>query len=343
MRLLADALHARGRRVTVLAPDQDGAAAYDLGLPYAVRRYRGRSHAEKLVGIWARCLLRESGNDYTVAALWFPSGLSASLVPAIRRGKLGILVHGSEVCRPPGFKQALMKETLTRADAVIVNSSFTKALVTEAGVERAVHIIPCGVEEFEVEIGLSGSPIILAVGRLIERKGFDRLLDAMLLVLQERPDAICEIVGDGPDRSRLERQARALGILKSVHFLGMLDDPALRKRYARASCFALPVRRQGYDVEGFGIVYLEAAMAGLPVIGGRDSGACDAIADGETGFIVDGTNPVEIANALLALLGDPERARKMGLRGRQRALRGFTWAENARRIDDIMTASGGSR
>jgi phosphatidylinositol alpha-1,6-mannosyltransferase len=120
---------------------------------------------------------------------------------------------------------------------------------------------------------------------------------------------------------------------RHVSFLGDISDDQLRDAYARAWCFALPTRRVGTgDVEGFGIVYLEAAMAELPSVGGLNSGAEDAIADGKSGLLVDGSDPAAIASAIGYLLSDPDRARALGRFGRSRALTEFSWRLGARKI-----------
>jgi phosphatidylinositol alpha-1,6-mannosyltransferase len=221
---------------------------------------------------------------------------------------------------------------------VIANSSYTRRLAVSVGVARQITVVPCGVEDFAVSGSVAVAPTVLAVGRLVRRKGFDRLIEAMAIVLQTLPDAVCEIVGDGPERDALLRLADRLGVAHAVHFLGPVEDAELYRAYARAWCFALPVRRYGNDVEGFGLVYLEAAIAALPSIGGRDSGAAEAIVDSQTGIIVDGRDCKEIARAVVTLLQDREFAKEMGRLGRARALREFSWLENARRIDDAMTA-----
>jgi phosphatidylinositol alpha-1,6-mannosyltransferase len=124
----------------------------------------------------------------------------------------------------------------------------------------------------------------------------------------------------------------SLGIRDRVVFHGKASDQDLQAAYARAWCFSLPVRRIGSDVEGFGIVYLEAAMAQLPCIGGRDSGATDAVADGQSGLLVDGTDVRQITEALRSILLDPERAMSMGQVGQRRAEADFQWPDAAKRI-----------
>jgi phosphatidylinositol alpha-1,6-mannosyltransferase len=168
------------------------------------------------------------------------------------------------------------------------------------------------------------------VGRLVARKGVDRLIEALALLPQS--DAVLHVVGDGPQRAALEALATTAGVRERVIFSGAVDDAARDRALGEAWCFAMPSRAEGGDVEGFGIVYLEAAMAGVPAIGGRGSGADEAIAHGETGLLVDGRDARALAAALERILDDREGAAAMGAAARQRALRSFSWQRNARAV-----------
>jgi phosphatidyl-myo-inositol dimannoside synthase len=314
---LARELTAQGMRVRVVVPPR--------GLPRIARMLIG---ALLLPPAHFR-----TADEWTIASAWFPAGLIAALLPRALRGKLMILAHGSEVAARSGsLRDRLLRFTLARADRVIANSAMTAARTALYGVNGTLAIVPCGVDARTIERAPADLPTILFVGRLVSRKGLDRVIEA-LPALCERFGAVrLEIVGDGPDRLRLQQLAARLQLGDAVQFFGAVDDAERDRAYARAWCFAMPARTEGVDVEGFGIVYLEAAMAGLPAIGGRGSGAEDAIVDGNTGIIVDGRNTAAVEAALASLIADPQRARAMGEAARERALRDFTWAENARRI-----------
>jgi phosphatidylinositol alpha-1,6-mannosyltransferase len=340
MRKLADAMHDLGRWPLVVAPAAPGDADYDAALPFPVVRFAGTSKIERLAReIAALSQRRSTAPDYTISALWFPGAFAASLVPQARRGKLGIITHGSEILRPRGLKHLLMRSVLTRADVVVANSDYTRDLVNAGGVSRAVETVGCGVDDFLAPGPRSASPLVLAVGRLIPRKGFDHLIAAMPIIRAAVPDARCEIFGDGPQRRDLEALARSLDLESVVYFSGAGTDEELRAAYGRAWCFALPCRREGNDVEGFGIVYLEAGIASLPVVGGAASGAAGAIIDGQTGYLVDGTSLEAIAKAVVRLLQDRTLTERMGASGRHRALSEFSWHAIARRIDDLMLSA----
>ena len=237
-----------------------------------------------------------------------------------------------------------MRYVFAHADAIVANSRFTRDLLIQAGVERRVSVVHLGIDDAPIDRARAVQPTILSVGRLVPRKGFDKVIEALPQVLAAFPAARYEIVGSGPQQAELEALAVRCGVRGRVDFLGPLADAHLQAAYGRAWCFALPVRAEGDDVEGFGLVYLEAAIARLPAIGGRGSGADDAIEPGQTGLLVDGTSSEEVAAAILTLLRDPARAAIMGEHGRARALEQFRWQQTAAAIAGLMHGtSGGER
>ena len=261
---------------------------------------------------------------------WFPAGLVGVAIPRRLRGRLAILVHGSELAARSGsFRKLLMHAVFKRADRIIANSRFTAKRVGECGLKGSVSIVPCGVDATKLSRTPAHVPTILFIGRLVARKGCDHLIDALPRVRRKLGDVRLEIIGNGPDKERLAALAAHLDVQQCVEFLGNVPDEQRSEALSRAWCFAMPARDEHGDVEGFGIVYLEAAMAGLPAIGGKGSGAEDAIVDGITGFLVDPNDQMAITDALIDLLSEPERARAMGDAGRERALSHYTWRHNA--------------
>ncbi len=165
------------------------------------------------------------------------------------------------------------------------------------------------------------------------------VLRALPRILHEMPDVKYRIVGDGPERTRLLRLAEELDVRRSVDFAGPVDDVALMDYYRTCDIFVMPSREatDGSDIEGFGIVFLEANLFGKPVIAGRSGGILDAVVDGQTGLIVDPMNIDEIADSVLTLFKDPVFARQLGQQGRERALRDFTYERIARQAALIMS------
>ncbi len=326
---LASALADAGDRVSLIEPGPDTDKP-DTRIDY--RRFGGRGRLGAVLGAFASyaSALVATKHKTTIASIWFPSGLIAAILPRPLRGKLGILAHGTEIAPSrTGLRRSLMRWTFARADVVFANSALTRRLLAEAGVTRNVRIALCGVDPKPLRRAPADTPTLLMVGRLVPRKGFDRTIEAMPAIVAAVPGARLRIVGGGSEREALVRLAQMNGSAPQVDFLGALDDERLADEYARAWCFAMPARRIADDVEGFGIVYLEAAVAGIASIGGLESGAVDAISDGETGMLVDGDDPTDIARAAIELLSDRTRAEALGKSARERALADFTWAKNA--------------
>jgi phosphatidylinositol alpha-1,6-mannosyltransferase len=332
---LAEHLQASGAQVTVVAPATEGSAASDAGRRYRVVRVPCRGRISAVLYLLGGLLFArlKAPDEVSVASSWFPAGVAAALLPRTFRGRLAVLAHGTELAsRGNVARSVLMRWVFRRADIVIANSRFTARRARAAGVRGAIGVAYCGVDPATVPRLPAAEPTILSVGRLIARKGFDRTIEAVALLSERFPALRYELAGDGPDRTRLEALARDFRVTGHVRFLGEIDDAALRSAYERAWCFAMPSRTDGDDVEGFGIVYLEAAMAALPVVAGRGSGAAEAVVDKVTGLLVDPGDPHAIAAALHELLADPEHARSLGEAGRARALADFTWEHNARTV-----------
>jgi phosphatidylinositol alpha-1,6-mannosyltransferase len=177
-------------------------------------------------------------------------------------------------------------------------------------------------------------PLVLGVSRLVPRKGFDVLVDAVAGL----PDVQLAIAGAGRDRGRLERRTQHRGIADRVRFLGRVpDDDSFPQLYACADVFAMPCRDRwrGLEAEGFGIVFLEAAAAGVPAVAGRSGGSHEAVVDGETGFVVDG-RAIDVRAALGALLADDDLRRRMGAAARARAVMEFSYETLAARLAPVV-------
>jgi phosphatidylinositol alpha-1,6-mannosyltransferase len=182
----------------------------------------------------------------------------------------------------------------------------------------------------------------MGISRLVPRKGFDVLIDAAAALAPERPDLHVAIVGAGRDRRRLE--GRAARRSAPVQFLGRIPFADLPDAYACGDVFAMLCRNRwgGLEQEGFGIVFLEAAAGGMPVVAGASGGVRDAVADGETGVVVDRPDDVaSVATALARLLEDPEARRRMGVAARERAVQSFSYDVLAERLWSALRGLGG--
>jgi len=264
-----------------------------------------------------------------------------------------VLTHGAEVwlARTPGVASA-MRGAFRRAAAVTAVSHWTaRALQRVMGANGSMPVLHPGVDAERFSTASDGSTVrerhglvdrrvIVCVSRLVPRKGQDALIAAMPLVSSLVPDAALLIVGDGPDRGRLEAAAREAPP-GSVAFAGEVDDGELPSHYAAGDVFVMPCRSRwgGLEVEGFGIVFLEAAAAGKPTVAGRSGGAGEAIVDEVTGLLVEGREPKAVALAVAELLRSPDRMAKMGAAGRARVEDGFTWPTKTRRLAEILRAA----
>ena len=186
-------------------------------------------------------------------------------------------------------------------------------------------------------LGLTSRPVVVCVSRMVPRKGQDTLIRAWPEIKAQVSDAALLLVGDGPYAPRLRRLAQRLGVSDDVVFAGPVPWPELPGYYDAANVFAMPcrTRRAGLDVEGLGIVYLEASAAGLPVIAGDSGGAPDAILDGETGYVVNDVPGV--AARITELLCDPAKARVMGEKGLAWVDREWREELSAARLSAILT------
>src|SRR5712692_517426 len=183
---------------------------------------------------------------------------------------------------------------------------------------------------------LVGRRVILTGGRLVERKGHDRVIQALSRVVLDVPDAVHLVVGRGPEEDRLRALARANRVEDRVVFCGFVPETELMAYYQAADVFAMPNREVEGDTEGFGIVFVEAGACGKPVIGGRSGGAVEVIRDGVTGFLVNPLGVEEITRTLTALLQDRDLARRMGQAGRARGEQYYTYQEVAGKIAGFL-------
>lgn len=322
----------------------EATASFDAAQPFPVVRDRTTMLLPTpRVTARAVSLLREHG----CSSVWFgaaaPLGLMA---PALRRAgarRIVATTHGHEAgwAQLAGSRQ-LLHRIGEATDTVTYLGEYTRsriaAALSQTAAARMVQLPP-GVDEksfhpgsggvaVRARLGLTDRPVVVCVSRLVPRKGQDTLIAAMPRILREVPDAVLLIVGGGPYAKDLRRLADRHGVADSVRFTGAVPWEELPAHYGAGDVFAMPcrTRRGGLDVEGLGIVYLEASATGLPVVAGDSGGAPDTVLEGETGWVVRGGSPEEAADRIVPLLKDPELRRRMGERGR-------AWVEDRWRWD----------
>lgn len=278
------------------------------------------------------------------------------MAPALRRAgaeRIVATTHGHEAgwAQLPGARQLLRRigrgtDTLTYLGEY-TRSRIAGALTPEAAA-RMVQLPP-GVDEetfhpgsggaqVRARLGLTDRPVVVCVSRLVPRKGQDTLILAMPRILRQVPDAVLLIVGGGPYAGDLEKLAADTGVAGSVRFTGPVPWAELPAHFGAGDVFAMPcrTRRGGLDVEGLGIVYLEASATGLPVVAGDSGGAPDAVLDGETGWVVRGGSADDAADRIVTLLQDPGLRRRMGERGRAWVEEKWRWDLLAGKLRELL-------
>lgn len=335
--------------VTVLTTPHEGAAAWDAQQAYRVVR------ADERVLLPTPSLRRrideladEVGAELVLLDPALPVG---ALGPQLRH-PYGLVLHGAEITVPgrlPGSGQ-LLARVLRGAELVVAAGGYPLAEAERAaGRSLPSVVVPPGVDvqrfhplDAEARVaarrrfGLrDDATVVLGISRLVPRKGFDTLLQAAGRVARSRPDLVVAIAGSGRDRRRLEGVAERAGA--PARFLGRVDDEHLAALYGCADVFAMLCRNRwgGLEQEGFGIVFLEAAAAGVPQIAGRSGGSHEAVVDGETGIVVDDQAGAEAA--LVRLVDDPDLRARLGAAGRARAEAELTYDVLAARLAEALT------
>ncbi|MGY1687989.1 glycosyltransferase family 4 protein [Geodermatophilus sp. SYSU D00867] len=339
--------------LVVLASRSPGWEAYDARLPYRVVRQRTAVLLPTpATARAATALAAEHGCDTAFFGAAAPLGL---LAPTLRDAGVRHLVgatHGHETgwVALPGARR-LMRRIAGGLDVLTYISEYTRSRLEPAlgGCTRLAQLSPgVDVDRFTPAVdgtavrrrhGLGESPVVVCVSRLVPRKGQDVLVAAWPQVLARHPGARLLLVGGGPDEARLHRAVADRRLGDSVLLTGPVTPDRLPEHYAAGDVFAMPcrTRRGGLDVEGLGMVYLEAAAVGLPVVAGTSGGAPEAVRDGETGTVVpDPRSPDAVAAAVTALLDHPARARAMGAAGRAWVERRWSWTTIAAQFAGLL-------
>jgi phosphatidylinositol alpha-1,6-mannosyltransferase len=340
--------------VVVYASDHPGAAAFDAAQPFPVLRHpTGLLLPTPAARRRAVAALR----DFGCTAVWFgaaaPLGLLAPALRAAGAERILAMTHGHEAgwAMLPVARQALRRIGRSCDVVTYLGEYFRRRLVRPFGwTPQLVQLTPgVDVETFRPDVdgeavrnryGLDARPVIVCVSRLVPRKGQDTLIRALPLVQRKHPDAALLLVGAGRFAGRLGALARSAGVADDVVLTGGVPHRELPAHFAAGDVFAMPcrTRRGGLDVEGLGIVFLEASATGRPVVVGDSGGAPDAVRDGETGYLVDGRDVDDVAGRLITLLGDPGLRARMGRAGRAWVEAEWRWDVLAGRLRALLDA-----
>jgi phosphatidyl-myo-inositol dimannoside synthase len=336
--------------VVVYAPAWKDAAAFDAAQSFPVVRHRSTLMLPvPEVLRRARDIARAEGCD----RVWFGAAAPLALLARpLRMARSVASTHGHEVgwAMLPGGRQVLGRIGRD-VDVVTYLGDYTRRRLQPAlGPQPRLEPLPSGVDTDLFRPGAGGAqvrrrhaltdrPVVVCVSRLVPRKGQDVLVRALPEVRRRVPGTVLLLVGGGPERGRLERLAVQVGVARDVVLTGSVPWQDLPAHYDAGDVFAMPcrTRRGGLEVEGLGIVYLEASATGLPVVAGRSGGAPDAVREGQTGHVVDGASVEQVAAAVAGLLEDPDRARSMGAAGRAWVQEQWRWDVLAARLRGLLS------
>lgn len=311
-------------------------------------------------------LVRRQGIDLVHAHWILPNGYVASRAAAATGVPYAVTLHGSDVFmaeRNPLFRAMAARALAGAAHVTSCSDELRERLLRLGGREHAgkIHLVANGTDLLGGERGggagaggeppaagaVAGEgPVLAAVGRLVDKKGFGYLLQALPAIRRSVPGARLLLGGGGELRGELEEQARRLGVAEAVTFTGALSHPQVLGLIAAADLFVMPsVRDARGNVDGLPVVVLEAMAAGKPVVASEISGLPLAVVDGETGRLVPEKDPAALAAAVVELLADPERARRLGEAGRARVRDELNWDAVAAVHDRLYRAAvgGGER
>jgi phosphatidylinositol alpha-1,6-mannosyltransferase len=357
--VLAMAQRMPPEQVIVHTARQQGDRAFDAGLDFPVVRDPSRLMVPTpAISRRAADLVRSEGVDQVWFGAAAPLGLMAGRLRSAGVQRLVATTHGHEVWwAGVPVTRSLIGRIGRQVDVVTYLGEYCRSRIAPAldpaAQARMVQLTP-GVDDSVFHPGADGAavrarhglgdrPVIVCVSRMVARKGQDVLVRSLPLIRQQVPDAALLLVGDGPYRSEVERQAERLNLRDHVVFAGRVPWAQTPDYYAAGTVFCMPTRTRlaGLEPEALGICYLEAAATGLPVVAGDSGGAPDAVLHGENGFVVDGRDEHAVADRCVQLLLDHDLAKRFGDRGRAWVAEKWRWDDLAIRLQRLLAGEAG--
>lgn len=352
--LVAQLVASGDHEIVVYAPKWAGAAEYDRHAAYRIVRHNTTLMLpDPLVRYRMQSLIAEEN----IQTVWFGAAAPLALLAGAARdaGASRVLAstHGHEV----GWSMVPLARSVLRyigqnTDVITFVSNYTRGRFASAfGPQAGLEYLPPGVnverfrpdslarKRLRAHYGLGERPTVVCVSRLVPRKGQDMLIRALPDIRRQIDDAALILVGGGPYARRLHQLAEKSGVEEHIIFTGGIPGDELPAHYAMADVFAMPCRTRGWglDVEGLGLVFIEASASGIPVIAGNSGGAPETVRAGESGYLVDGRDHHNIVEAITKILSDPHRGAVMGNAGRQWASRHWTWDAQGKRLAQLIT------
>lgn len=348
-----------GKETHIVTADVPDTAAVDATHPNTVHRISMRRVTwlrPESLGMYANLFIKSLWlaltHRFTAihAGRALPEGITAWLVARLTLHPVVIYAHGEELTTwGDGGKYKAMRFALRHADRVIANSEYTRDALINMDVHPAsITLIYPGVDvtrfhpglvyaELRQSVGVTDvGKLILSVGRLSRRKGFDQVIQALPALIQTGLDIQYVLIGIGEDYDYLLDLARQYSVADRVHLLGHVSPDDLPRWYNACDVFIMPNREINGDTEGFGMVFIEAAACGKPAIAGQAGGTGAAVVDGVTGFRVDGTDTAAVTIALQRILENTEYAQQIGNRALARAIKRFDWSVVAEKTQQLQ-------
>jgi phosphatidylinositol alpha-1,6-mannosyltransferase len=344
----------RGDEFVFLAQRLEGAEKFDNDLRAKIYRPKWVFSKNKIVSRLFRLvepyrIIRREKPDVLLVgngdnAFWAKNLNRLIKIPYV------VLLHGTELLnygrRDGGISEK--KDPLSLARTLIANSEYTKSLAMKSGINASqIAVLHPGcdpevfkpglpVDDLKKHLGLENRKIVLTVGSLVQRKGHDKTIEAINLLRDEIPNISYLIVGEGIYKKTLEDLVLSRSLQNHVKFIGSCSDADLPRYYNLCDVFVMASREMGDNVEGFGMVFIEAGACGKPVVGGRSGGISDAVLDQKTGILVNPSDPSEIANAIKSLIKDPSLSMRLGETARKRVLEECNWTSYYSKLKDIL-------
>jgi phosphatidylinositol alpha-1,6-mannosyltransferase len=292
-------------------------------------------------------VLKQTESEIMLTANILPLGYILFMLSKFKKIPYWINLHGLDIrlALTNKWKKYWLMKILQNSQKIIVNSFFTKQQVSELEItdkEKIIILYPCPdnpelvnketLEEYRYKYALDGKLIILTVGRLVKRKGINLVIQNMPKIIGRLPNAVYVIAGDGQERENIKKLIVNLKLQNSIRLLGEITDSEKAVLYQLANLFILTPLPDENDVEGFGIVYLEAASYGLPSIGSYTGGIGEAVIQGQTGILINPQNQIAMKEAIIKLLIDKNFAQNLGQKARQRVKEEFIWQNQVNKI-----------
>lgn len=322
---------------------------------YGVRVIRDRSKIllpTPRVAFNLRAIIKREGITTAAFGAAAPLGLLSASIKRAGVTRTVALTHGHEVWWAKVFPfNLLLRRIGSTVDVLTYLGDFTRAAISQGISAKAQssmvkvapgidvdHFIPTDASALRESLGITKKKVIVSVGRLVHRKGQDCLIESMPQILSSVPDAHLLLIGQGPYREHLQELVRKHRLESSVTFIGRIEYKDLPMYLCAGEIFAMPSRSRlmGLEVEGLGIVYLEASSCGLPVLAGSSGGAPDAVVQNTTGLVVDGTNHEQIATAAIDLLNNSVASQLMGAAGRQWIVENWRWEIWSKEFENLL-------